>query len=54
MFYRERCIPIIRKLFEVNDRHVRLILLRYFHLYVSMFDKNILQSVILPEVSYLA
>ena len=52
VFCRECCIPILGKLFEVNDRHVRLILLQYFHLYVGMFDKNVLQSVILPEVSW--
>lgn len=51
--FRQCCIPILKKLFEVNDRHVRLILLKYFPLYVSMFDRDVLQSFILPEVSYL-
>ncbi|XP_028410925.1 protein-associating with the carboxyl-terminal domain of ezrin-like isoform X2 [Dendronephthya gigantea] len=48
--FRQCCVPILKKLFEVNDRHVRLILLKYFPLYVSMFDKDALQSFILPEL----
>lgn len=48
--YKESCIPILRKLFEVNDRHVRLILLKYFPLYGTMFEKEVLKNDIMHQL----
>ncbi|XP_046844507.1 protein-associating with the carboxyl-terminal domain of ezrin-like [Xenia sp. Carnegie-2017] len=48
--FKECCIPIVIKLFQVKDRHVRLILLKYIANYASMFEKDVLKLEILPQL----
>lgn len=43
-------IPRIVDMMEIKIIHVRLALVRNFHRYVHMFDKTVLQDVVLPEI----
>lgn len=48
--YRNYILPVISRIFGVRDAQVRLMLLHYFPHYVTLMDRDVLASRILPEV----
>ena len=46
-------IPELFKIFHVRDCYVRLVILKHFGAYFGLFDRPVLQSVILPQVRQL-
>ena len=48
--FREHCIPILMTLWSIRDGHVRMILLKYFGLYATSFEEEVLENFILPQV----
>ncbi|RMX46617.1 hypothetical protein pdam_00020965 [Pocillopora damicornis] len=47
--FREHCIPILMTLWSIRDGHVRMILLKYFGLYATSFEEEVLENFILPQ-----
>lgn len=48
--FREHCIPILMTLWSIRDGHVRMILLKYFGLYATSFEEEVLENFILPQM----
>lgn len=48
--FQARVIPVLLRLFEVHEEHVRLVLLSHLEAYVGHFSQEQLRRVILPQV----
>ncbi|XP_067846528.1 protein-associating with the carboxyl-terminal domain of ezrin isoform X2 [Heptranchias perlo] len=48
--FREHVIPILLKLYNVREEHVRMVLLSHLDAYVDLFPLGDLQEIILPQV----
>ncbi|XP_059268402.1 protein-associating with the carboxyl-terminal domain of ezrin isoform X3 [Mustela nigripes] len=48
--FRSRVIPVLLRLFEVHEEHVRMVLLSHLEAYVGHFTQEQLKKVILPQV----
>ncbi|XP_048212370.1 protein-associating with the carboxyl-terminal domain of ezrin isoform X2 [Perognathus longimembris pacificus] len=48
--FQSRVIPVLLRLFEVHEEHVRIVLLSHIEAYVEHFTQEQLKKVILPQV----
>lgn len=48
--FQARVIPVLLRLFEVHEEHVRTVLLSHLEAYVGHFTQEQLKKVILPQV----
>ncbi|XP_042530284.1 protein-associating with the carboxyl-terminal domain of ezrin [Dipodomys spectabilis] len=48
--FQSRVVPVLLRLFEVHEEHVRLVLLSHIEAYVQHFTQEQLKKVILPQV----
>ncbi|XP_059002305.1 protein-associating with the carboxyl-terminal domain of ezrin isoform X3 [Mustela lutreola] len=48
--FQSRVIPVLLRLFEVHEEHVRMVLLSHLEAYVGHFTQEQLKKVILPQV----
>ncbi|KAM4861567.1 protein-associating with the carboxyl-terminal domain of ezrin isoform 3-T3 [Thomomys bottae] len=48
--FQSRVIPVLLRLFEVHEEHVRMVLLSHIEAYVEHFTQEQLKKVILPQV----
>ena len=49
--YKKYVIPKLVKIFRVHDHHIRMVLLKYFSLYVQLVDQEVLEFEIFPQVN---
>lgn len=49
--FRARVVPVLLRLFEVHEEHVRLVLLSHLEAYAEHFTREQLRTVVLPQVS---
>ena len=52
--FQARVIPVLLRLFEVHEEHVRMVLLSHLEAYVEHFTQEQLKKVILPQVAVVA
>ena len=48
--FQARVIPVLLRLFEVHEEHVRVVLLSHLEAYVGHFTQEQLKKVVLPQV----
>ncbi|KAM5294183.1 protein-associating with the carboxyl-terminal domain of ezrin isoform 1-T2 [Glossophaga mutica] len=48
--FRARVVPVLLRLFEVHEEHVRLVLLTHLEAYAAHFTREQLRTVVLPQV----
>ncbi|GAB1598012.1 protein-associating with the carboxyl-terminal domain of ezrin-like [Argonauta hians] len=48
--FKKYVIPELVNIFKVREVHIRLLLLKYFHYYVELFDKEEIEEVIFPQL----
>ncbi|KAK3600999.1 hypothetical protein CHS0354_008109 [Potamilus streckersoni] len=48
--YKKYVVPHLLKIFSVHDIHIRAVLLKFFHAYVELLDKEDLKCIIFPQV----
>ncbi|XP_054443770.1 protein-associating with the carboxyl-terminal domain of ezrin [Pteronotus mesoamericanus] len=48
--FRARVVPVLLRLFEVHEEHVRLVLLSHLEAYAEHFTREQLRTVVLPQV----
>lgn len=49
--FRSRVVPVLLRLFEVHEEHVRVVLLSHLEAYVGHLPREQLRTVVLPQVS---
>lgn len=49
--FRARVVPVLLRLFEVHEEHVRLVLLTHLEAYAAHFTREQLRTIVLPQVS---
>ena len=48
--FKAHIIPELQRIFNVHDAHIRLVLLQHFSSYVHLFEEDVLQNEIFPQV----
>ena len=48
--FKSHIIPELQRIFNVHDAHIRLVLLQHFSNYVHLFEEDVLQNEIFPQV----
>ena len=48
--FQRHVIPEVTKIFHVRDLHVRLVLLCHFSRYCHLFERDVLLTVVVPQV----
>lgn len=48
--FRARVVPVLLRLFEVHEEHVRLVLLTHLEAYAAHFTREQLRTIVLPQV----